>query len=88
MNGPILPGEDLRQIRLYPQKPTLATLPMSRLTFNQSYDSEGLEPQQIREDFADLILMSDAQEILLSLSTYLPADDLAAFMDDRMMGRV
>jgi hypothetical protein len=61
---------------------------MSRIVFNEPYESEGLEPQQIRDDFADLMLISDPVALLQSLSSFLPTDTLAEFIDDHMMGRV
>ena len=61
---------------------------MSRIVFNEPYESEGLEPQQIRDDFADLMLISDPEVMLRSLSSFLPTDTLAEFIDDHMMGRV
>ena len=61
---------------------------MSRIVFNEPYESEGLEPQQIRDDFADLMLISDPEVMLRSLSSFLPTDTLAEFIDDHMMGRI
>ena len=61
---------------------------MSRIVFNEPYESEGLEPQQIRDDFTDLMLISDPEVMLRSLSSFLPTSTLAEFIDDHMMGRV
>lgn len=63
---------------------------MSRFIFNEPYDSSNLPPQEIREDFAGLCFEQgqDPQTILNSLACYLPADTLAAFLDDLAMGRV
>lgn len=61
---------------------------MSRIVFNEPYESEGLEPQQIRDDFVELMLLSDPEELLRSLSVGLSTDELAKFIDDRTMGRV
>ena len=61
---------------------------MSRIVFNEPYESEGLEPQQIRDDFAELMLLSDPEILLRSLSSFLPTSTLAEFIDDRTMGRV
>lgn len=61
---------------------------MSRIVFNEPYQFEGLEPQQIRDDFAELIELSDPEELLRSLMVSLPADAVGKFIDDRMMGRV
>ena len=66
---------------------------MSRIVFNEPYESAGLEPQQIRHDFADYMIqttqnLDDAEQLLYALSSYLPTDMLASFLDDRLMGRV
>lgn len=61
---------------------------MSRIVFNESYEFEGLEPQQIRDDFMELMLMSDPELLLRSLSSFLPTDTLAEFIDDKLMGRI
>ena len=69
-------------------KPNTKPHKMSRIVFNEPYESEGLEPQQIRDDFADLMLISDPEVLLRSLSSFLPTSTLAEFIDDHMMGRV
>ena len=57
--------------------------------FNEPYESEGSTPQQIRDDFAQLVQEScDPDRILRSLAGHLSASDLAEFMDDYAMGRV
>ena len=61
---------------------------MSRIVFNEPYESEGLEPQEIRDDFDELMLISDPEHLLRSLSSFLPTSTLAEFIDDHMMGRV
>lgn len=61
---------------------------MSRIVFNEPYESEELEPQQIRDDFDELMLISDPEILLRSLSSFLPTDTLAEFIDDKLMGRV
>lgn len=63
---------------------------MSRFTFDQSYESAGLPPQEIREDFSDLCFSQgmDPQSVLDRLASYLSADTLAEFLDDLAMGRV
>jgi len=66
---------------------------MSRIVFNESYESEGLQPQEIRDDFAYYMIqttqnLDDAEQLLYALSSYLPTDTLASFLDDRLMGRV
>ena len=48
---------------------------MSRIVFNEPYQSEGLEPQQIRNDFADYMIetthnLDDAEKLLYALSSY------------------
>ena len=50
---------------------------------NEPYESEDLTPQQIRNDFAELVEDScDPDRILRSLAGHLSASDLAEFMDD------
>ena len=61
---------------------------MSRFTFNEPYESEGLEPLEIRADFEELADLSDPLELLQALAGRLSTDTLAGFIDDRMMGRV
>ena len=61
---------------------------MSRFNFNEPYEFEGLEPQQIRDDFMELIELSDPEELLRSLMVSLPTDAVGEFIDNRMMGRV
>lgn len=69
-------------------KPNTKQRKMSRIVFNEPYESEELEPQQIRDDFMELMLMSDPELLLRSLSSFLPTDTLAEFIDDKLMGRV
>ncbi len=57
------------------------------IKFNESYDKPA-QPQQIRDDFAQLTELSDPAELLRALAGQLDADTLAAFIDDRLMGRV
>jgi hypothetical protein len=57
------------------------------LTYNESYDRPA-EPQLVRNDFAELAELSNPAELLASLANTLPADVLAEFIDDRLMGRV
>jgi hypothetical protein len=61
---------------------------MSRFEFNQPYQFEGLEPQQIRDDFAELVELTEPDRILRSLAGFLPTATLSEFIDDFMMGRV
>ena len=68
-------------------------LEMSRIVFNEPYESEGLEPGQIRDDFADYMIetcqnLDDAEQLLYALAGYISTDQIASFIDDRLMGRV
>ena len=63
--------------------------------WDQSYDASDKEPQQIRNDFAEMIAENDDKNhpgiqdrVLDSLACWLPASTLAEFMDDLAMGRV
>ncbi len=63
--------------------------------WDQSYDASDKEPQQIRNDFAEMIVENDDKNhpgiqdrVLDSLACWLPASTLAEFMDDLAMGRV
>ena len=63
--------------------------------WDQSYDASDKEPQQIRNDFAEMIVANDDKNhpgiqdrVLDSLACWLPASTLAEFMDDLAMGRV
>jgi hypothetical protein len=57
------------------------------IEFNESYDKPA-QPQQIRDDFAELTELSDPAELLRALAGQLNTDTLATFIDDRLMGRV
>ena len=57
------------------------------LTYNESYDRPA-EPQLVRDDFDELIELSDSTELLRALAGALPTDVLAEFIDDRLMGRI
>lgn len=57
-------------------------------TPDQPYESEGLEPQEIRSDFEEVINTHEPWAMLYRLSSYLPAATLAEFMDDLAMGRI
>ena len=68
-------------------------LEMSRIVFNEPYESEGLEPGQIGDDFADYIIetcqnLDDAEQLLYARAGYISTDQIASFIDDRLMGRV
>jgi hypothetical protein len=54
------------------------------------YVSEGLTPQEIRDDFASLTdeWGQDPAAVLRALAAFLPADTLAEFLDDSAMGRI
>ena len=63
--------------------------------WDQPYEGSDLEPQQIRNDFAEMIAANDDKNhpgiqdrVLDSLACWLPASTLAEFMDDLAMGRV
>ena len=66
---------------------------MSRIVFNEPYESEGLEPQEIRNDFADYVIetcqnLDDAEQLIYALANYISTDQLSSFIDDKLMGRV
>jgi hypothetical protein len=54
------------------------------------YLSEGLAPQDIRDDFASLTEEwgEDPAAVLRALAGFLPAATLAEFLDDSAMGRI
>ena len=56
--------------------------------FDLPYEAAGLEPQEIRDDFAELCDTMDAADLLQRLACQLSTDKLAEFMDDLAMGRV
>lgn len=45
-------------------------------------------PQEVRNDFVELMEISMDEELILALANYLPSDTLASFISDRLMGRV
>jgi hypothetical protein len=58
----------------------------------QSYSFEGMEPQQIRNDFVNYVqnyFLDEAslEELAICLGNYIDTDTLGQFMDDKMMGR-
>jgi hypothetical protein len=66
---------------------------MSRFNFNEPYEFAGLEPQEVRLDFADYMIetcqnLDDAEKLIYALAGYISTDQLGQFLDDRMMGRV
>ena len=52
------------------------------------YESEGLEPQQIRDDFEDMLDQFEPRTMLSRIAGQLSTDTLAEFMDDLAMGRI
>lgn len=59
--------------------------------FDETYDKDNtLSPQDIRDDFSDLTYDRgmNPQTLLDQLSSYLPTDKLAEFMEDLANGRV
>lgn len=61
---------------------------MSRIVFNEPYESEGLQPQQIRDDAHQLFSMMEHKDLVNLFSTYFNTDLLAELIDDKLMGRV
>ena len=57
------------------------------MTFNEPYEKPS-DPQLIREDFINLADMSDYRDLIKALASQLSTDQLAVFIDDRLMGRV
>ena len=52
------------------------------------YESEGLEPQQIRDDFEDMLDQFEPRAMLSRIAGQLPTDTLAELLDDLAMGRI
>ena len=74
-------------------KPYTKPRKMSRIVYNEPYESEGLEPQEIRDDFADYVIetchnLDDAEQLIYALANYISTDQLSSFIDDKLMGRV
>ena len=61
---------------------------MSRIVFNEPYESAGLEPQQIRDDAHRLFHIMEHKDLVNLFSTYFNTDQLAELIDDKLMGRV
>ena len=61
---------------------------MSRIVFNEPYQFEGLEPEQIKDDAHQLFSITPHDELVKLFSTYFNSDQLAQLIDDRLMGRV
>ena len=52
---------------------------------NEPYNRPAM-PQEVRNDFQELTDLSDPAELLQALAGTLSADQLAEFIDDRLMG--
>ena len=61
---------------------------MSRIVFNEPYESEGLNPNEIRDDAHRLFSIMEHKDLVNLMSTYLSSDTLAELIDDKLMGRV
>ena len=61
---------------------------MSRIVFNQPYQSEGLEPNQIRDDAHRLFFIMEHDDLVNLMSTYIDPATLAELINDKLMGRV
>lgn len=61
---------------------------MSRIVFNEPYESEGLQPQEIRDDAHRLFYIMEHKDLVNLFSTYFNSDQLAELIDDKLMGRV
>jgi len=66
----------------------IAKIKMSRIVFNEPYESEGLQPQEIRDDAHRLFYIMEHKDLVNLFSTYLNSDLLAELIDDKLMGRV
>lgn len=61
---------------------------MSRIVFNEPYESEGLQPQEIRDDAHRLFYIMEHKDLVNLFSTYFNTDLLAELIDDKLQGRV
>ena len=61
---------------------------MSRIVFNEPYESEGLQPQDIRDDAHRLFTIMQHEDLVNLFSTYFNSDLLVELIDDKLMGRV
>ena len=61
---------------------------MSRIVFNQPYQSKGLEPNQIRDDAHRLFYIMEHDDLVNLMSTYIDSATLAKLINDKLMGRV
>lgn len=69
-------------------QPNTAKIKMSRIVFNEPYESDGLQPQDIRDDAHRLFYIMEHKDLVNLFSTYLNSDLLAELIDDKLMGRV
>ena len=65
-----------------------AKITMSRIVFNEPYESEGLQPQEIRDDAHRLFYIMEHKDLVNLFSTYFNTDLLAELIDDKLTGRV
>ena len=61
---------------------------MSRIVFNEPYQFEGLEPNQIKDDAHRLFSIMQHDDLVNLISTYINSATLAQLIDDKLMGRV
>ena len=61
---------------------------LSRIVFNEPYESEGLHPEDIRNDAHRLFYIMEHRDLVNLVSTYFNTDLLAEIIDDKLMGRV
>ena len=61
---------------------------MSRISFNEPYESDGLMPQEIRDDAHRLFSIMQHEDLVNLFSTYFNSDLLAELIDDKLTGRV
>ena len=66
----------------------IAKIKMSRIVFNEPYESEGLQPQEIRDDAHRLFYIMEHKDLVNLFSTYFNTDLLAELIDDKLQGRV
>ena len=69
-------------------QPNIEKSQMSRIVFNEPYESDGLQPQDIRDDAHRLFYIMEHKDLVNLFSTYLNSDLLAELIDDKLMGRV
>jgi len=69
-------------------QPNIEKSQMSRIVFNEPYESDGLQPQDIRDDAHRLFHIMEHDDLVNLFSTYLSSDQLVELIDDKLMGRV